>query len=142
MIKKFLSTYPRHKLVLCNSKIKDVVFLDVGLELSMQIANSIRIQPQAIYDKLINLIEQNLKKHDAFGTYIGITNIGIIFEPQLGLNFRTIIDKLSKDYLLIIHTDGIFDNKEIYFLTKQKGVKVDLKGFTCLNLINVTDHEV
>ncbi|MGL5957612.1 MAG: hypothetical protein ACRCZZ_03290, partial [Phocaeicola sp.] len=110
MIKKFLSTYPRHKLILCNSEIESIEFLDIGFELSMQIANSVRIQPQAIYDKLINLVERNLKTHVVFGTYIGIRNIGIIFEPQLGLNFRTLIDKLSKDYLLIIHTDGIFDN--------------------------------
>lgn len=142
MIKTFLCTYPRNKLILCNTNIPNLDFLDIGLELSMQIKNASKIRPQAIYEMLICIIEQNLKISALYGTYIAIKNIGIIFEPQLGLNFRSIIDKLSKDYVLIIYTDGVFDNNEMYFLTKQRGLKVDLKGFTCLNLINVIEHEI
>lgn len=133
-LKNYISSHPRNKLVVSNEMLDDFQYVDIGYELSLIISRLKNFTPIAVYDSLIRLIDSNIHDSLAYGRYVAISNIGILFESQLELNVRSIIDSISKNYLLVIHTEGEVDNSGVYFLTKTKGIKVDMSGMSYLKL--------
>lgn len=91
----------RNKLVFCDHSIDGISFVDVGFELSLRLSKSSYDNDSALAD----VLGQSLH-HDKIGTYLAITNIGILFEPELKLNIRDIFDSYSKNQCLIVQAEA------------------------------------
>lgn len=134
MMQQFLNTNPRNKLIFCANEIPGYNYIDLGYMLSVSICNRNLNIPIAAYDSLIKIVEANISVDSRYGKYIAISNIGILFEPQLEFNIRHILDSLSRNNILIICTEGEVDNSDMYFLSKIKGENIDISGLSYLKL--------
>ncbi|MEX2410645.1 MAG: hypothetical protein WD607_04615 [Candidatus Paceibacterota bacterium] len=106
----------------------DQFSIDIGQELSMILSDKLsdhRI-PLIAEQHLHNIIENNSFNHDKYGLSYAFKNIGILFEPQLKIDFITLCKRYSRDSCLFIKHQGDIDNENLYFLTRQAGKKIDL----------------
>lgn len=115
----------RNKLVFCDHNIDELHFVDVGFELSLRLSLSSLDDDSALAD----LFEQT-SYHDKIGSYLAISNIGILFEPELKFNIRNILDSYSKNNVLIIQSDAEIQNGTFYFLKQSDRSAVNLQGLT------------
>jgi hypothetical protein len=65
-----------------------------------------------------------------FGRYLSIENIGVLFEPELKLDFASLLDSYSQNNVLFVKWEGEIDAENIYFLTKEKGIKKNIKNLS------------
>ncbi|MCF0185851.1 MAG: hypothetical protein HUJ98_05115 [Bacteroidaceae bacterium] len=80
----------------------------------------------AVADELARLFRDNKECHPELGDYLRICNLGILFEPKLGINIRQLLQNFSRNTLTIIKWEGDYDDNYLYFLTKEDGLKIDL----------------
>jgi len=128
----YINTKSRNKIVFYNHEIPNLPVTNIGHELSNSIANlstekHFALKAQSILDKLLT---NSITKHDYFGNIISICNLGILFEPELKINFNTLIDKHSKNVCLLIKWDGEIKNNKLYFLTKENGIEINIKNLS------------
>ena len=101
---------------------------DIGFELAkelegFEVGTKVALIANA---KLHELFEKGLIKDDKIGDVYCIKNIGILFEPELKIDFVSLCRKYSRDSFFIIEHQGDIDNNYLYFLTRDAGIKVDL----------------
>jgi len=84
--------------------------------------------------ELEKIFNANTFKHDLFGNILAISNIGILFEPDLKQDIIRIIEKYSFNNVLFVKWDGEIDNENLYFLTKQNGEKISIKNLSFITL--------
>lgn len=127
-IKNYLLYETRNKVILHNELIDDVKYLDLGICLSELIKNKVTSKNISLIAKeeLNKLIENNCFEHPFFGKINAIKNIGILMEEGIKLDFINFLENHSKLVPLFIEWRGEYDNKQAYFLTKQKGKKFNL----------------
>lgn len=132
---EFLDTTPNNKIVFCNQS-EDAI--DLGKELSNQIKSHLEHKRLSMKTKdlIDELIQSNIKSSDEIGKHITIKNLGILFEPELKINFDHFLKTYSSDITLIIQWAGEISSNHLFFLSKEKGLKADLKNLT------YTIHEV
>lgn len=128
----YLKSNPRNKIVILKNPIDSLNTIDIGLEFAKQIQdltsdNRFTLKAKSRLDELIN---NSIHKHQQFGDSISIKNLGILFEPSLKFDFYSFIDNLSKINSLFIQWEGETDNENLYFLTKSKGVKINIKNLS------------
>lgn|GEM_PF-1074169 len=130
-IKDFISTYPRHRLVIVvdNKEVEDLMFFDIGLLLAQEIKKmdkkKVVFALEQILERIIN--ERKLLNND-FGEYIAIQNIGLLFEAELKFNFQKFIENISQNLTFLLKWDGAVDNKILHFINKKNNHKIDLKN--------------
>ena len=117
----------RNKLVFCDQGIDELHFVDVGFELSLRLSQSSFDEDSALADILGHSLY-----HDKIGSYLAISNIGILFEPELKFNIRNIFDSYSKNNVLIIQSGAEIQEGTFYFLKKNDRCTVNLQGLTYL----------
>ena len=100
-ISELVAQNTRNKLVFCDHSIDGICFVDVGFELSLRLSKSSYDNDSALTD----VLGQSLH-HDKIGSYIAICNISILFEPELKLNIRDILDSYSKNQCLIVQAEA------------------------------------
>ena len=100
-IAEFVAQNTRNKLVCCDHDIDGISFVDVGFELSLRLSKSSYDNDSALTDVLGQSFH-----HDEIGSYLAIRNIGILFEPELKLNIRDILDSYSKNQCLIVQAEA------------------------------------
>lgn len=102
--------------------------INIGMELSKELKGLEKETklPLIANDKLHEIIEKNEFHSDVFGTGYAFKNIGILFEPQLKIDFKALCKKYSRDSYLFIEHKGDIDNENLYFLTRDAGIKIDL----------------
>ena len=128
----YIKNQSRNKIVFCKEFIPDIQSLNVGSSISKLINNISKNERFALIAKskleelLINSTTDNVK----FGKVLFIYNLGILFEPELKLNFLALIDKYSKNNTLFILWDGEIENDNLYFLSKHKGEKINIKNLS------------
>ena len=124
-ISELVAQNTRNKLVFCDHSIDELHFVDVGFELSLRLSKSSYDNDSALADVLVlslsNVLGQS-SRHDKIGTYLAIRNIGILFEPELKLNIRDILDSYSKNQCLIIQAEA------------ELLERIDLQGLSYLNI--------
>lgn len=121
-LSRFLSSAPSFRLVAikCTEKCdSDVNVLDLGLELSDKIASlcrdnyfSIRVE-----DALDDLVRIHTAKIENLGKVIVFSNLGIMFEPKLGIDFTGFLKKISRNTLTILLWPGEMNINKLSFLT-------------------------
>jgi len=122
-IEDFLMSAPRYRFVVITKGFdqSDFQVLDVGHELACCIKNDVSEKknlPIIASEKLLKLFDDNITEHPKFRNYICLDNIGILFEPALGLNPTLILQQLSKKALLILLWKGAVDKNKLFFLNK------------------------
>jgi hypothetical protein len=102
--------------------------LDIGKELSQALSDKLNDERIAIIaeQKLHEIIERRGFTKDEEGSIYALKNIGILFEPQLKIDFKALCKRYSRDSYLVIEHTGEIDNKNLYFLTRDAGIKMDL----------------
>ena len=77
-----------------------------------------------------NILSESIGGYNKYGKLIAIENLGILFDPDLKLNFHQLLDKHSSSNALFIKWDGEIENDNLYFLSKKRGIKIDLKNIS------------
>lgn len=116
-ISELVAQNTRNKLVFCDHSIDELHFVDVGFELSLRLSKSSYDNDSALAD----VLGQSLH-HDKIGSYLAVKNIDILFEPELKLNIRDILDSYSKNQCLIVQAEAEFMER------------IDLQGLSYLNI--------
>jgi hypothetical protein len=132
---EFLDTKPSNKIIFSRQT-------DGGIDLGKELSNHIKpyLEHQRLSMKTKDFIDElfktNIKSSDEIGKYIAIKNLGILFEPELKINFEHFLKTYSSDITLIIQWPGEISSNHLFFLSKEKGLQADLKNLT------YTNHEV
>jgi hypothetical protein len=132
---EFLDTKPSNKIVFSRQAAGGI---DLGKELSSHIKPHLDHKRLSMKTKdlIDELIQSNINTSDEIGKHIAIKNLGILFEPELKINFEHILKTYSSINTLIIQWPGEISSNHLFFLSKEKGLKADLKNLT------YTIHEV
>lgn len=131
-IKQFLNTHPRNRLIIVKEDIVDVTYVDIGNLLSERLRGTVEEKnlPFIAVKILDEIVDLNIKYSDDLGNYVAIKNIGILLEKELKMDLKTILEKHSRDITLFVKWDGAIEGNKLYFLSKEKGVEINLKGLS------------
>lgn len=127
-IKEYVRQNTRNKIVFCRSRMQGLQYVDVGFALSLRLKTNENNSP--VIDIVNQILNENIRNDAEIGYYLAIENIGILFEPELKLDVRSLIDSYSKNQCLVVLTDAEIDNGVLYFLEKSDGVSVSLSGLS------------
>ena len=101
-IKQFISQVSRNNIIFCHEPITHLHFVDVGIELSSAIKE--QEEPSGNLSACKRIFEQTYND-DVVGPYLALSNWSILFEPDLKLDLRSIIESFS------INSNNLFYNK-------------------------------
>lgn len=131
-IKAYISSLSRNRIVFHQQVFPGMEYIDLGKELSKAIFNQLnqtKLSMRALVE-LEKILEKGVKNHDKYGTFLAISNLGILFEPELKLDFYSFLEKYSKTNVLFVKWEGEMDSDQLYFLTKQNGIKINIKNIS------------
>ena len=126
----FIHAEGRNKIVFCREPMDELKFINVGRELSLLIKDA----GEDNYQTSINQVLTQTSHHDQIGNYLAIENIGILFEPELHLNLRSIFDEHSKNQTLFVCCEGEFVENKFYFINYLSNINIDLSGLLFYNV--------
>lgn len=124
----YLQQNTRNKIVFCREGIDGIRFINVGSELSQILGEKPddMVGADTAYKQVLGQSQEN----SLIGMYLALANIGILFEPDLRLDVRSILDAYSKNQCLIVKTNAEIADDRFYFLRKGDGTEVDLQGLS------------
>ena len=96
----YIAQATRNKIVICSESIDGLEFINVGYDLSKLLSKN-----SYNYEEAVSVILNNTFHNETIGNYLALTNIAILFEPELKINVSDILDAYSKNQCLIILTD-------------------------------------
>jgi hypothetical protein len=128
----YIKSQSRNKIIFYKQDILDLNAIDVGKKLSHEIKSiatdtKIGIKSVIIIDELFT---SSFSNNSGYGKYLAIQNLGILFEPELKTDFVQILDKYSSLNTLFVKWEGEIEDGILYFLTKEKGQKIDIKNLS------------
>lgn len=132
---EFLNSSTRTKLIISFSEIDTLDYVDIGKELSLKLKSMSfddRRFPIRAKETLDRILMRYYNKNETIGDYLAITNLGILLEPELNLNFLEFIQSTSQNYPLILHWEGDFENDSLIFKSKPNGLVFSLAGINYL----------
>ena len=129
-ITDYIQSQARNKVIFHSQDLSDLITVNVGLRISENIYNfkepgRISMRVSSELDRVLNAA---ISDHDLFGKYLSIENLGILFEPELKIDFNRLLDSYSQNNALFVKWDGEIDSENIYFLTKENGIKINIKN--------------
>jgi len=127
-ILSFLKTQSRNKVVFYKDNIIDIIAIDLGTELSQILfnLNDLTKLPMKVSLELENMLNTATIDHEIYGRTLAISNLGILFEPELKVDFNNLLEKYSNTNVLFVKWEGAIDNENLYFLSKEKGIKINI----------------
>lgn len=131
-IQNYLESFSRNKIVFCNHSISGIEELDVGKWLSQEVKSfssytKVGLKTMQIIDEIFS---SSILVNPKYGKCLAIKNIGILLEPELKIDFVQILDKYSSSNTLIVKWEGEIEDGILYFLTKEKGQKINIKNLS------------
>ncbi len=135
-IADYIKSQSRNKIIFHSQDIPDVFTVNIGLRISEAIYNfrSTEKISMHVIDELDLILNSSISHHDQFGRYLSIENLGILFEPELKLDFTWLLDSFSQNNVLFVKWDGEIDAGNIYCLTKENGIKLNIKNLSHIAL--------
>jgi hypothetical protein len=128
----YIKSQSRNKIIFYSQDISALQSVNVGLRISESIYNL--NEPGRIAMRVLSELDGILNaasyQHDVFGRYLSIENIGVLFEPELKLDFANLLDNYSQNNVLFVKWEGEIDAENIYFLTKENGIKINIKNLS------------
>src|SRR5699024_10477198 len=131
-IEKYLKSQSRNKIVSYKQDVLGVEAIDVVKKISHEI-KSIASDTKIVMKSLIiidELFTSSIRDNSDYGKHLAIKNVGILFEPELKTDFLQILDKYSSSNTLFVKWEGEIEDGILYFLTKEKGQKIDIKNLS------------
>lgn len=127
-ITEYINSYSKNKIIIHRELIPDVNSIDIGFLLSQSIYNwiddsKLSMKVTSELDKILN---DELVSHTSYGRTIAISNIGILLEPSFKQDLRAILEKYSNNNTLFVKWNGEIENGYLYFLSKEKGIKINI----------------
>ena len=122
---RFIHSASRNRIVFCRDKIDGIEFVNVGRELSALIVE--KSEHDNLQDDVNNLLNRS-RTNAEVGRYLALNNIGILFEPELKLNLRSLFESYSKDQTLFICDEGSVVDNTFHFFEPSSLYTVDLSG--------------
>ena len=118
ILKQYISTGTRNKLLFTSHHAVGMSFMDVGALLAGAIESSLsnRHLPFLAEEELENIIKANVCHSSEIGDYIAIRNIGILFELALRLDLHAKLSTWSRAYVLIVDSAEGTIQKDIFYL--------------------------
>lgn len=129
-IKQFISQVSRNKIIFCHEPITHLHFVDVGIELSSAIKG--QEEPSGYSNACKRIFEQTYKD-EVVGSYLALSNWSILFEPDLKLDLRSIIESFSINKCLILLSNGSIKEKR-YLLMDDDCFALNLQGLSFIEL--------
>lgn len=125
-IVEYIRPNPRNKIIIYQSDNWGLNATNIGWHLSEYLHNLQEGDnlPMITSNTLSEIIHDARYHHPVFGNIVAITNIGILLEPALKLNFAALLDNHSQNNTLFLHWPGESDAENLYFLTKEQGIKI------------------
>lgn len=129
---KYIYSQSRNKIVFYSKEMLDVKPIDIGKQLAQRIYNfkddsNLPIKVTSEIDEIINDSEIH---HTVYGRVKALSNLGILIEPQLKQDLTRLMEKHSNGNVLFIKWDGEIDQDNLYFLSKEKGIKINVKNLS------------
>lgn len=136
IITEYINSYSKNKIIIHRELFLDVNSIDIGILLSNRIynhKNDVRISmiSNSVLEEILN---ENIFHHEAHGKCLFIKNIGILMEQELKLNFVKILEKYSNNNSLFVKWDGEFENGQLYFLTKENGIQININELSHISI--------
>ena len=129
-IKQFISQVSRNKIIFCHEPISNLHFVDVGKELSFVIKEQ---EEPSGYSSACKRIFEQTYNDEVIGSYLALSNWLILFEPDLKLDLRSIIESFSINKCLILLSNGsIKENR--YLLMDDPRFALNLQGLSFIEI--------
>ena len=136
IIADYLAQATRNRLVFCHEQIDGLTFVNVGKILAENLTKQDLHSPMIAYmaEEVLSEILSSTKVDDEIGSYVALNNIGVLFEPDLAFNLKSVIDSASTNKVVIIHSDGIIISDRYYFLQEGDASFIDLHGLSYIEI--------
>lgn len=133
-ILRYFKSNPRNKIVISTTPFEDITPLDVGKSLSEAIYSFVeeKLLSMKTLGSLEKIFDSAVVSHQLYGKVLIIANIGILFEPNLKIDIAKLLERYSNDNALFLHWEGEYENGKFYFLTKKKGIELNIKNLSHL----------
>ena len=119
----------RNKIVFCHEPITHLHFVDVGKEFSAAIKE--QEEPSSFSSACKRIFEQTF--HDkVIGAYLAISNWSMLFEPDLKLDLRSIVESFSINKCLILLSNGLIKENR-YLLMDDNRFALNLQGLSFID---------
>ena len=129
-IKQFISQVSRNKIIFCHEPISNLHFVDVGKELSFVIKEQ---EEPSGYSSACKRIFEQTYNDEVIGSYLALSNWIILFEPDLKLDLRSIVESFSINKCLILLSNGsIKENR--YLLMDDPRFALNLQGLSFIEI--------
>ena len=96
-IESYVLSQSRNKIVIYRNPIDGIAPIDVGILVAESLSpflgkTKIGLKAKSIVEDIFN---SSLSVHDIYGKVIAISNLGILLEPELKLDIRSLFEKFS-----------------------------------------------
>ena len=125
-ISKYIVQNTRNRIVFTDFIIDELEFVNVGISVAQALTQCRESNPSDIVADVLSKTIAN----PTIGNYLALDNIGILFEPELKLDVRSLLDSYSKNQTLIIRTDAMIVDNTFHFLCPNDNVSIDLSGLS------------
>jgi len=135
-LESFLKAKSRHHLVISRGEVPGLNYIDVGQSVAK------KLQKEKSFKK-IGLKTHSLLDHLMQGAvavegldlkYVALKNIGILLEPELGINFQSFLSSYSQNTALFLLWEGEYEDGKLYFLSKDRGVEINIKDISHITI--------
>lgn len=129
-IKQFISQVSRNKIIFCHEPISNLHFVDVGKELSFVIKEQ---EEPSGYSSACKRIFEQTYNDEVIGSYLALSNWIILFEPDLKLDLRSIVESFSINKCLILLSNGSIKGNR-YLLMDAPRFALNLQGLSFIEI--------
>ena len=129
-VKRYISQVSRNKIIFCHEPITHLQYVDVGKELSSAI---IGIEDPSAFSSACKRIFEQSFHDEVIGAYLAISNWSMLFEPDLKLDLRSIVESFSINKCLILHSNGTIKDGR-YLLMDNNRFVLNLQGLSFTEL--------
>jgi len=135
-IKNYLKTNARNKIVFYCNDIADIEPINIGIEVSQRIFSDVSDIKLSLKTKQIidDILVSSIIKHEVYGKFIAITNIGILLEKDLRVDIINLFDRFSCVNALFVKWNGEIESGNLFFQSKQNGIKLELESLSYIIL--------
>ena len=139
-INKYLQSAPRYRLVVLKDEMPPDVIpkFDIGKSISAYIISENLLHSKdlkmLVNAEFMRLFREIASNDTTFDNAISLCNFGIVFEKKLGLDMRTILKDLSRNYLMFIQWEGVVKDDRLCFLTSDSSNFIDLSEISHLTI--------
>lgn len=132
VITSFISQNPRNELIIVKNGFSGIEFLNMDVTLSNAFVGIIGERHFSLKAKDIihDTMRKEHKSHEAWGEYIGLSNLGILLEKELRFDFKSFLNDHSQNQVLFLKWAGETEPGKLYFLTKKHGLEIDISNLS------------